>query len=104
MTVLASRALLFSPAGFADPAVPAGIASLYAPHAIEVSPGEQAAFACNAIALSAERVWMSEAARQSLTDATRSQLAAAGFGVASVPLVAIEAAGGSLRCCVAELF
>jgi N-dimethylarginine dimethylaminohydrolase len=31
-------------------------------------------------------------------------LATAGFTLRDVPLGAIEAAGGSLRCCVAEVF
>ena len=35
---------------------------------------------------------------------TRQTLAEAGFRVRSVALDAIEAAGGSLRCCVAEVF
>ena len=47
---------------------------------------------------------MSAGAEASLTPATRSRLLKAGFTPRSVPLEAIEAAGGSLRCCVAEVF
>lgn len=104
LAVLAGRAALLSPAGFADPAVVEAIAARYAPHALLLTREEQAAFAGNAIALSADAAWMSGVAGRSLRDATRAGLAAAGFSVQSVELAAIEAAGGSLRCCVAELF
>ena len=104
LAVLAGRAALASPAGFADPAVPAAIAALYAPHGLLLSPAEHAAFAGNCIALSADVAWMSEGAGQALSAATRAGLDRAGFAVRTVPLDAIEAAGGSLRCCVAEVF
>ena len=104
LAVLAGRAALVCPAGFADPAAVEAIAALYAPHAILLSAAEQAAFAGNAIALSDDVAWMSEGAAQALAPASRAALDAAGFRVRSVPLDAIEAAGGSLRCCVAEVF
>jgi N-dimethylarginine dimethylaminohydrolase len=47
---------------------------------------------------------MSGRADAALRAQTRDGLARAGFSVQSVPLDAIEAAGGSLRCCVAEIF
>jgi len=37
-------------------------------------------------------------------DAQRASLAEWGFAIGSVPLDEIEKAGGSLRCCVAEIF
>jgi hypothetical protein len=104
LAVLAGRAALLCPAGFADPAVVEAIAALYAPHAILLSPAEHAAFAGNAIALSPGVAWMSDGAAETLSRASREALAAAGFAVRSVPLDAIEAAGGSLRCCVGEVF
>lgn len=104
LAVLAGRAALICPAGFADPCVVDAIARLYAPHAILLSAAEQAAFAGNAISLSDDVAWMSERGAQALSPASRTALAAAGFAVRSVPLDAIEAAGGSLRCCVAEIF
>lgn len=104
LAVLAGRAVLVSPSGFADPAVAEAIAALYAPHAVRLAPAQQAAFAANAIALSAHRAWMSRAAADSLRPAQHRALAAAGFEVAAVPLAAIEAGGGSLRCCVAEIY
>jgi len=104
MTVLAGRAVLMCPGGFADPAVAETIAQVYAPHAIRISSAERDAFAGNAIALTTSSVWMSARAAQALEGATRAALTAAGFAVRSVPLEAIEAAGGSLRCCVGEIF
>ena len=104
LAVLSGRAALICAQGFADAAVPAAIAGLYAPHAICLSPGEHAAFAGNAIALSEGSVWMSAGATASLASTTRSRLLEAGFATREVPLEAIEAAGGSLRCCVSEIF
>jgi hypothetical protein len=104
MAVLAGRAVVLSPAGFADPAAGEAIAALYTPHAVRLSPGEQAAFAGNAIALSPDIAWMSSRAADALGAPNRAMLEQAGFAVRAVPLDAIEAAGGSLRCCVAEIF
>ena len=104
LAVLAGRAALICPDGFADPRAADVIATLYAPHALHLSAGEHRAFAGNAIALAADSVWMSERAAAALTPEHRPALAAAGFELREVPLDAIEAAGGSLRCCVAEIF
>lgn len=104
LAVLAGRAAMICPQGFADPSVVEGIAALYAPHAIALSTAEHAAFAGNAITLSRGHVWMSATADRALTRASREGLAEAGFAVGSVELDAIEAAGGSLRCCVGEIF
>ncbi|MEN1941529.1 arginine deiminase-related protein [Luteimonas sp. MJ174] len=104
LAVLAGRAAIICPAGFADPGVVDAIAALYAPHAIPLPPAGQAAFAGNAISLSDDVVWMSQRACDALEPASRRALADAGFEVRAVPLDAIEAAGGSLRCCVAEIY
>ena len=104
LALLAGRAALICPRGFAEGAVVDAIAQLYAPHAIRLSAAEHAAFAGNAIALAQESVWMSAAADAALAPATRAALARAGFTVRSVALDAIEAGGGSLRCCVGEIF
>ena len=104
LAVLAGRAALVCADGFADAAVPEAIATLYSPHSIFLSQAEHAAFAGNAISLCDASVWMSAGAEASLTPATRGRLLEAGFTSRSVPLEAIEAAGGSLRCCVAEVF
>ena len=104
LAVLAGRAAVLCPNGFADPAVAAAIAALYAPHAVVCDAAEHAAFVANCIALSADTVWMSAAAGRALAPAHRDALAAAGLRVETVELDAIEAAGGSLRCCIGELF
>lgn len=103
LAVLAGRAAVICPQGFAAAAVVEAIASLYA-HAIVCTPREHAAFVGNSIALSAGTAWMSATAGRALTLASREALAAAGFKVATVELDAIEAGGGSLRCCVGEIF
>ncbi|KAF1711983.1 amidinotransferase [Pseudoxanthomonas kalamensis DSM 18571] len=104
LAVLGGRAALISPRGFADPAVAAAIAHIHAPHAIELEPGEHAAFAANAIALGTDQVWMSQGAADSLRPASQAALERAGLRLRAVPLDAIEAGGGSLRCCVGEIF
>jgi hypothetical protein len=104
MSVLASRALVVCPAGFADPAVPAAIAALYAPHVVTLTPAQKAAFAGNCIAVSPDRVFVSQAGAAALDAEQRAILARAGFATVAVPLDEIEKAGGSLRCCVAEIY
>lgn len=104
LAVLAGRAALVCPGGFADPAVVAAIEALYGAGAVRLSPAEHAAFAGNAIALSGDVVWMSGQASRALAPANRAALAAAGFRVNAVEMKAIEAAGGSLRCCVGEVY
>ncbi|MCC7097432.1 MAG: amidinotransferase [Thermomonas sp.] len=104
LAVLAGRAAVVCPNGFADPAAAQAIAELYAPHAVMCSAAEHAAFVGNCIALSEATVWMSAQAAAALTPAHRDVLAQAGLRVEGVALDAIEAAGGSLRCCIGEIF
>jgi hypothetical protein len=104
LAVLAGRAAILCPEGFADASVVATIAGLYAPQAAVLAPAEHKAFAGNAIALSSDVVWMSAQADRALSAGTRATLASAGFAVRSVELDAIEAGGGSLRCCVGEIY
>jgi hypothetical protein len=101
---LASRAAIVAPDGFADPAVVDAIAAVYAPHVLYLDAGQKAAFAGNAITLSPDSVWMSARAAASLLPEQCAALAAWGFALRSVDLSEIEKAGGSLRCCVAEIF
>lgn len=104
MSVLAGRVLVVAPGGFADPAVPEALAGVYAPHVVRLSPAQKAAFAGNCIALAADRVRISAAGAGSLDPGQRAAFEAAGFHLAPVPLDEIEKAGGSLRCCVAEIW
>lgn len=104
LAVLAGRAALICPDGFADNLAVDTICDVYGPHGIRLFPAEHAAFAGNAITLSGDSVWMSANAAQSLSQASRGAIVAAGFAVRDVALDAIEAAGGSLRCCVGEIY
>lgn len=104
LSVLAGRAVSICPDGFADVAVVDAIASLYAPHAVRLDRAEKRAFAGNCIAPTDDAVWMSQAADDALRPASRAGFEAAGFVVRSVMLDEIEKAGGSLRCCVGEVY
>jgi len=104
MASLAGRAVILAPDGFADPAVPRAIADAFDGRALWLSPEQKRAYAANAITLSPDRVWMSGRAEASLDSAQRTTLAEWGFVVSAVELDEIEKAGGSLRCCVGEIF
>lgn len=104
LSILAGRAVVIAPGGFADPAAAEAIAALYAPHALVIDAAQKQAFAANCIALSDEVCWMSATGVAALSKAQRDILAAAGFALQGVELDEIEKAGGSLRCCVAEIF
>ncbi|KFL37113.1 arginine deiminase-related protein [Arenimonas donghaensis] len=104
MSVLAGRALVVAPSGFADPGVAEALASLYAPHVVRLTAAQKAAFAGNCIALRDDRLRISQAGADALDPAQRASLAGAGFELAPVPLDEVEKAGGSLRCCVAEIY
>ena len=104
LAVLAGRAVLVYPGGLDTRDLLPALQALYPGGVVELTAPEQAAFAGNAIALAADKVWMSRRAQAALRPATVAGLEAAGFAVHSVELEAIEAGGGSLRCCVAEIF
>lgn len=104
MSVLAGRALVIAPSGFADAAVAQAIAQAYAPQVLQLSAAQKADYAGNCIALSDDSVWMSERAAGSLSAAQRQALADWGFRLEAVALAEIEKAGGSLRCCVGEIY
>ncbi|WP_342316898.1 arginine deiminase-related protein [Lysobacter sp. FW306-1B-D06B] len=104
LSVLAGRAAIISEPGFADPAIARAIADFYTPHVVQLSEREHRALVGNAIALSGDTVWMSARAADALAPRNREVLAAAGFQVRTVGLDAIEAGGGSLRCCVGEIY
>jgi hypothetical protein len=104
MAVLAGRALVVHEGSFAEPEVPRAIAEVYGDRVIWLSEEEKGAFAGNCIALSDSEVWMSDHAAARLSDMHRADLERWGFAVRSVELAEIEKAGGSLRCCVAEIF
>jgi hypothetical protein len=104
LALLASRAIIVAADGFRDPAVPQAIAQAYGGRAIWLTPTQKLAFAGNAITLADDRVWMSARAAASLTGEQRDALADWGFRIGAVELGEIEKAGGSLRCCVGEIY
>lgn len=104
MALLAGRAALIAADGFRDPAVPRAIASAFGEHVIWLTREQKDAFSGNAIALHPGRAWMSSRGAAALDDEQHRALERAGFTLADVNLDEIEKAGGSLRCCVAEIF
>ncbi len=104
MAALAGRAVILAPDGFADAEVPRAIAEAFDGRVLLLDADQKHAYAANAITLSPGCVWLSAPAVSALTSAQRAALAEWGFALGSVPLDEIEKAGGSLRCCVAEIF
>lgn len=104
LSILASRALVIAPSGFADTRVAGAIADFYRPLVIELSALQKAEFAGNCIALSQHAVFMSARAERSLDAEQMAALHSHGFTLVSVPMPTLELAGGSLRCCVGEVF
>jgi len=104
MSVLAGRALVIAPSGFADAAVAQAIADAYAPRSLFLDAAQKADYAGNCIALSDDSVWMSARAAASLSAPQKTALAAWGLRIEAVALAEIEKAGGSLRCCVGEVY
>ncbi|MEO7052932.1 MAG: arginine deiminase-related protein [Rhodanobacter sp.] len=104
LTLLASRAAIIALDGFRDPAAARAIAQACGNRVIWLTPAQKQSFAGNAITLSEQRVWMSACAVAALSDEQRETLAGYGFSIGSVELNEIEKAGGSLRCCVAEIY
>lgn len=104
MASLAGHAVMLALGGFADPEAPQAIANAFDDRALWLSAEQKRAYAANAITLSPDRVWMSACALASLDDAQRTKLTEWGFAVGAVELDEIEKAGGSLRCCVGEIF
>jgi len=104
LTLLASRAAIIAADGFRDPAVPKAIAQAYGDRVLWLTPAQKQAFAGNAITLSNDRVWMSACAAATLTSDQYDTLAGFGFVLGTVELGEIEKAGGSLRCCVGEIY
>ncbi len=101
--LLAARLPVLAAAGFRDEAVAQAIATAYG-DALWIDAAQKNAFAGNAIALSPTHAWMSAVAAASLRGEQYATLERHGFALGDVALDEIEKAGGSLRCCVAEIF
>jgi len=104
MAILASRALVICPDAFADPEVPKAIAHAYPGHVLEITREEKEAFAGNCIAVSLDDLFMSQTAVDALAPEKLRKLESWGFRIHGIELDEVEKAGGSLRCCVAEIY
>lgn len=104
MSVLAGRALVLHAPTIAEPEAARAIVDAYAPHAILLNDAEKAAFVANCIALTDDQVWMSARAERALSYATRGAFNRAGFTIHTAEIDEIEKAGGSLRCCIGEIY
>lgn len=104
MSVLTGRSLVLCPDGLADADAAQALRQAYGDQVVELSVAEKNVFAGNCIALSEDSLWMSGAAAAGLSVASRQRFAQLGWRVRSIDLDEVEKAGGSVRCCVAELF
>jgi len=104
LSVLASRAVAVAPSGFADARVPEAVAALYGGRALWLDARQKAEYAGNCITLAEDALFLSRRACDSLDAGQRAQLADWGFTLHAVPMPMLEKAGGSLRCCVGEVF
>lgn len=104
LSILAGRACVAVPDAFPDPTVMAVLETAFPDRCLALSKDEKNAFAANCIALSDKDLFMSDRARQALSEASRSTLSAWNFTIHSTDLSEFELAGGSLRCMVTELF
>lgn len=104
LSVLASRAVAIAPAGFADARVPTAIAALYGGRTLWLDTRQKADYAGNCITLAGDALFLSQRAFDSLDSGQRTQLADWGFTPHVVPMPMLEKAGGSVRCCIGEVF
>jgi len=105
MAVLASRALIICPDAFVDPKVPEAIAEAFPGHVLEITREEKEAFAGNCLALTFNDLFISATAWRALAPEKQRIIEHDWkFNVHTVELDEVEKAGGSLRCCIAEIF
>jgi len=105
MAVLASRALIICPDAFVDPRVPDAIAAAFPGHVLEITREEKEAFAGNCLALSFHDLFISASGWRVLSDEKRRVIEHDWeFRVHVVELDEVEKGGGSLRCCIGEIF
>lgn len=104
LQIYAGRLAVACPDGFADDAVVRAILEFHAPHAVSLGADARLAYAGNGLAVAADAAFLSTRAAAALTDEQRAAFHHAGFTLHDVPLPEIEKAGGSLRCCVGEIF
>lgn len=104
MSVLAGRALVLHRASLQRDADADAIAALYGDAVLWLSDTEKAAFVGNCLAVSDRHLMLSAAADAALRPSSRAKLQALGFACVPVAIDEIEKAGGSLRCCIGEIY
>jgi len=104
LQIYAGRLAVACPDGFADPAVARAILAFHAPASLSLDAEARLAYAGNGLAVSADAAFLSARALSALSPEAREAFQRAGFTLRAVPLREIEKAGGSLRCCVGEIF
>ncbi len=104
MSVLASRALVICPDAFVDPKVPDAIIEAFNGQAVVISSEEKEAFAGNCLAVTDHDVMISQTAMEVLSPSTIATLEEWSFKLHPVAMDEIEKAGGSVRCCIGEIF
>jgi len=104
MSVLASRALVICPEAFVDPKVPDAIAEAFPGHVLELTTAEKEAFAGNCLAVTFNDLFISAAAWRALAPEKKRRMESWDFSIHIVELNEVEKAGGSIRCCIGEIF
>ena len=104
LSVLAGRAAILCPEGFADSRVPEAVSAAFPGRCLPIDPAEKHAFVANCIALTDRDLFMSQTAAAALKPHHRAALDGWGFEVHAVDVSELEKAGGSLRCMVAEIY
>lgn len=104
LAILAGRAAIVCPQGIQDQGVIDALHTLYGQHVTICTPEEHQAFVGNSISITPDTVWMSEKAAKTLRQSEVERLKNAGFDLKSVEMSALEVAGGSLRCCIGEIY
>jgi hypothetical protein len=104
LQIYAGRLAVACPDGFADPALAGAILRFHAPHALALDAAARRAYAGNGLAVATDAAFLGARAVAALPAAGHRAFADAGFRLHAVPLPEIEKAGGSLRCCVGEIF
>ncbi len=104
LSVLAGRTVVIAPSGFAEPATAQAIVDFYGPDSLILNAAQKHDFAGNCLAISPSLVLFSARAAACLSNTQQTQLAQAGFNIRSVAIPSLELAGGSVRCCIGEIY
>lgn len=104
MSILANRCVVLCPDALVDPVMANVISKAFNDQIITISEAEKAAFVANCLAITPEDVMMSETSFDQMTESTKKSFERHGFTLHPVALAEIEKAGGSVRCCLGEIY